>query len=112
MLEQRVEPPAVNEAPRAPHLSVSLRPLEGIVIVEKVKHQLVGGRKTRGRSCLRKGNGRGMWVESVCHDVHVLCRGRFIFYSIFIEIVCKHLHEGQGGMRMNRGYVGHPVQFR
>ena len=110
-----VEPLTVDEAPRAPHLSVGLGLLEGVVIVEKIEHQLVsdgGGGKKRGWSRLRKGNGRGMWVERVRHNVHVLCRGKLIFYSIFIEIVCKLLHKGQGGMNRGYMYVGHPVQFR
>ena len=48
MFEERVEPLTAKEAPRAAHLSLRLRLLQGAVVVEKVEHQLVPIRDGRG----------------------------------------------------------------
>ena len=63
MLEERVEPLAVEVAPRAVQLSTGLRLLEGIVVVEKVEHQLVSIRRGGVGGGVGVGGG-GVWPGS------------------------------------------------
>ena len=64
MLEERVEPLAVEVAPRAVQLSTGLRLLEGVVVVEKVEHQLVSIRRGQGGGGGIGVGGGGVWPGS------------------------------------------------